>query len=183
MFTFTIWINKVFTKIFRSCNDLKMRYGPCWICVIFNFSSMMTVKCCLPLFLSRKINHMQNMSFLWTVCLRSVFFNRHKCSYTNAKLETKFIFLLFKTLYVFHRVVLEFINFIIKYSFYANYFGSALWRLTVECFIYCKVSLCVDTIESIEFLSIKQEPIVNCQNLCKNLLYMLSYLNNRICSN
>ena len=178
MFTFTIWINKVFTKIFRSCNDLKMRYGPCWICVIFNFSSMMTVKCCLPLFLSIKINHMQIMSFLWTVCLRSVFFNRHKCSYTNAKLETKFIFLLFKTLYVFHRDVLEFINFIIKYSFYANYFGSALWRLTVEYFIYSTVSHRV----LYNWIN-KQEPIVNCQNLCTNLLYMLSYLNNRICSN
>ena len=122
-------------------------------------------------------------AFLCTVCLRSAFFNRHKYSYTYSKLETNFIFLLFKTLYVFHRDVLEFINFIMKYSFYANYFGSALWRLTVECFIYCIVSLCVDTIESIEFLSIKQEPIVNCQNLCTNILYVLSYLNNRICLN
>ena len=80
-------------------NEIRTLFNLCDI----NFSSMMTIKCCLPLFLSVKIDHMQNMSFLWTVCLRSAFFNRHKYSYTYAKLETNFIFLLFKTLYVFHR--------------------------------------------------------------------------------
>lgn len=101
-----------------------MRYGPCLICVILTFLQWWLSNVAYHFFISKNYSY----AFLSTVCLRSAFFNIHKYSYIYAKLETNFIFLLFKTLYVFHRDVLEFINFIIKYSFYANYFGSALWR-------------------------------------------------------